>query len=85
MHNIFSPERGNQDLLAFALKIIFICRGTTFFYIWYLVFGSTVRGSLSGVILPPQWLNFDGKPRQFGKNREVHFAENPPRTLLCIV
>ena len=35
--------------------------------------------SLSGVILPPPWLNFDGKPRQFGKNREVHFAENPPR------
>jgi hypothetical protein len=37
--------------------------------------------SLSGVILPPPLLNFDGKPRQFGKNRAFDFEKNAPRTL----
>jgi len=35
--------------------------------------------SLSGVILPPPLLNFDGKPRQFGKNRAFDFEKNSPR------
>jgi len=35
--------------------------------------------SLSGVILPPPLLNFDGKPRRFGKNRAFDFEKNSPR------
>jgi len=34
---------------------------------------------LSGVILPPPLLNFDGKPRQFGKNRAFDVEKNSPR------